>query len=90
VKKNATLALLVALATGSFCPRIWNESRTEIMSMLKPQPKEPHIMGLRRPVLSSVNVGYNEPKKNIMLMTPPRRSDRLRSRPTLSCRTEVM
>lgn len=90
VKKNATLALLVALATGSSCPRIWNESRIEIISMLKPQPNEPHIIGLRRPVLSSVNVGYSEPKKNIMLMTPPRSRERLRSRPTLSCRTDVM
>lgn len=90
VKKNATLALLVALATGSPCPRIWKESRIEIISMLKPHPNEPHIMGLRRPVLSSVNVGYSEPKKNIMLMTPPRSRERLRSRPTLSCRTDVM
>jgi hypothetical protein len=90
VKKNATLPLAVALATGSFAPRIWKESSIAIISMLKPQPKDPHIIGLRRPVLSSVKVGYKEPKKNIMLMTPPSRRERLRSRPTLSWRTEVM
>jgi hypothetical protein len=90
VKKKATLPLAVALATGSSAPRIWKERRIAIISMLKPQPNDPHIMGLRRPVLSSVKVGYKEPKKNIMLMTPPSSSERLRSRPTLSWSTEVM
>lgn len=74
--------------------------------MLNPQPKDPHIIGLRRPVWSSVKVGYKEPKKNIIclgqrytskstndrltLITPPSNNDRLRERPTLSCRTDVM
>lgn len=88
VKKKATLPLAVAFARSP--PRGWKLSRMAIIIMLAPQPKLPHIIGFLRPVLSSVKVGKREPMKNMRLMTPPRRRERLRSRPTLSSKTEVM
>ena len=88
MKKNATLPDAVAFAIPP--PRGWKLSRIAMSIMDIPQPREPHIMGLRRPGLSSVKVGNSDPRKNIKLMTPPSSSDRFRVNPTLSCKTDVM
>jgi hypothetical protein len=88
VKKKATLAEAVAGFTSPSA--VWKLKRIAIIIMDTPSPREPHIMGFRRPVRSSVNVGTREPRKNIRLMTPPRRRERFLSRPTLSSRTDVI
>lgn len=58
--------------------------------MQMPSKNEPHIMGFRLPYLSRKNVGNSDPIGNIRLMTPPRRSDKLRERPTFCSNTDVM
>ena len=88
MKKKATLADAVACATSP--PSDRKLKRMAIIIMDNPSPKEPHIMGLRRPVRSSVKVGTREPMGNMRLMTPPMSKERFLSRPTLSSRTEVM
>jgi len=87
VKKNAILAELVFFAIAP--PLLCGLSSAAIIIIDTPQPAEPHIMGLRRPVLSRKKVGYSDPMGNMRLMIPPRRRERLRVRPTLFCRTNV-
>lgn len=50
------------------------------------RPREPHIMGRRRPIWSRKKVGISEPKKNMVWTQPPITRERLRERPTLSWR----
>jgi hypothetical protein len=88
VKKNATLAEAVLFKTLPSSPL--KLKRIEIIIMERPRPKEPHIIGFRRPVRSSVKVGSREPRKNMRLMTPPRSSDRFLSSPTFCSSTDVM
>lgn len=87
-KKKATLADEVRLDN----PESASEklSNIAIIIMQMPSPSDPHIMGRRRPTRSRKNVGKSEPMMNIVLMTPPSNSAKLRSRPTLICKTDVM
>ena len=63
MKKNATLPDAVALANEP--PRGWKLSKIEMSIMERPQPRLPHIIGLRRPVRSRVKVGKREPRKTV-------------------------
>ena len=87
VKKNVTLAELVDLAI--LPPRLWKLNKILMSIMLTPNQKEPIIIGLRRPYLSKKKDGNRDPITNMRLITPPRRRERLRVRPTLYWRTEV-
>jgi hypothetical protein len=64
MKKNATLADDVALEFA----RPWKLSKAEIIIIQIPMPKDPHIIGLRRPYLSEKNVGKRAPMTNMVLM----------------------
>lgn len=87
-KKKATLAEDVLFDNPGSASEKLNSIAIIIIQI--PSPKDPHIMGRRRPTRSRKNVGNSEPMMNIVLMTPPRSKARLRSRPTLICKTDVM
>lgn len=62
VKKKATLADAVGFSTAEFLKL----SKIEIIIIEIPRPKEPHIMGRRRPIRSTNRDGTIDPSKNMI------------------------
>lgn len=87
MKRKATLADAVLCA--SWPPLSWKLSMMTTSIMERVTPIRPHIMGFRLPNRSRQKVGNIEPIMNMALMTPPRMSDRFRSKPTLVCKIDV-
>lgn len=55
-----------------------------------PSPKDPHIMGWRRPTRSTKIVGKREPRTNMIWTQPPMIWERFLERPTFVFRTVGM
>ena len=61
--------------------------RTDIIIIQMPRPKQPHIIGFRRPVRSTKRAGKKLPMTNMILINHQRISYRFLVRPTFSWRT---
>ena len=62
-------------------------SRIDTIIMQNPSVSDPHIIGARRPTLSTKNVGKKLPSTNMIWTQPPMIMERFWVRPTLSWRT---
>ena len=71
-------------------PLLWKLNKMLISIMQIPSKNEPIIIGFRRPYRSKKKDGKRDPIANMAFTQPPKIRDKLRLRPTLSCRTEVM
>lgn len=85
-KKKAIDAEAVGFSTSD--PLKLRRMDTIIMQI--PRPKEPQIIGVLRPTLSTKNVGKRLPTTNMICTHPPMIRDRFLLRPTLLLRTVGM
>ena len=83
-KKKVTLADAVLCCNPLEYCGCWKLSRTAMSIMEIAKPREPHIMGFRRPSRSRKKVGTKDPTKNMHSTAPPTSRERLRLRPTFS------
>jgi hypothetical protein len=88
VNRNATLADAVAFCVLSLNCGREKLSMTESIIIEKPNPKDPHIIGLLRPNRSRKIVGKIEPMMNMHWTAPPISKLRLGVRPTFCSRRE--
>jgi hypothetical protein len=88
VKRNATLADAVAFCVLSLNCGREKLSMTESIIIERPNPKDPHIIGLLRPNRSRKIVGKIEPMMNMHWTAPPISKLRLGVRPTFCSRRE--